>query len=607
MRKTSFAGLTLLDPSDPLGTDGASFQSKNPDIIDRLLRVGTVTHRHDAHTGLSNPTAPPSATVSDTGGFLGPDIVTYWGYTLLDSVGGETAISPVSQVSTTPPADPPDAAPSLVVDYGGGQLLSDTYYYAITVTDGMGGETVLGPWGSVTREPGFASGRVTISGLGALLATSEGTIWRLWRAQGGGEFNYLASGSSDSFVDDGHWILDCGVSPPTPSDGSTTNHTQQIHVTMPPLAGISGFNLYCSLDGSFASPCLIGAYPLGSAGTTINFTDLSLLQGSPPDRNLSLPGASKIDPDTDLLDFSWKRAVAASAALPSGALGDARVVKDEGTIWVVTASGGTSGPSGWKRALLNIRVNGATQKYRRNLDLVASAGILISGTDDAAGDRTVITFTASGGGGGGGASGASAPTPLVYDPFDVAVIGDHFTNVAGTFSDIATDTGKLKVTATGSHIIQWTGISNAGDQKQVIKMEAGTTFLNFSMLARILDATNYVQVNITGTNMVIYKRDAGAFTNLASVAVTTAASTDYWVVFRVTGHILRAELWDVDPRYGGTPITTVKHILTSGNATKFGKGIVGGVGLELNPAAAGELTSRLDDWTVVTDPGRTGF
>jgi hypothetical protein len=64
MRKTLFAGLTELDPSDSLAEDGYAFQQKNPRVTDHFLEIGAVTHRHDAHLPLADPTVAPSAAAS---------------------------------------------------------------------------------------------------------------------------------------------------------------------------------------------------------------------------------------------------------------------------------------------------------------------------------------------------------------------------------------------------------------------------------------------------------------------------------------------------------------------------------------------------------------
>jgi hypothetical protein len=73
--------------------------------------------------------------------------------------------------------------------------------------------------------------------------------------------------------------------------------------------------LYASIDGSFAGASLLGEYLPADAGTVKEFTALAFQDGRPPAVNLSIPGADKIDPDTELLEFPWKRPVANAAAI----------------------------------------------------------------------------------------------------------------------------------------------------------------------------------------------------------------------------------------------------------------------------------------------------
>ncbi|MEA2492977.1 MAG: hypothetical protein QOJ29_888, partial [Thermoleophilaceae bacterium] len=50
--KTPFAGLMVLEPGEPLSTENYRFTSVDPILVDHLLKVGAVLHRHDEHTAL---------------------------------------------------------------------------------------------------------------------------------------------------------------------------------------------------------------------------------------------------------------------------------------------------------------------------------------------------------------------------------------------------------------------------------------------------------------------------------------------------------------------------------------------------------------------------
>src|SRR6476469_6581805 len=99
MRKTLFAGLTVLDEDESVTDDGASFINQDRDTIDRYLELGAKTHRHNAAAGLTDPQAAPSAAVLASGGALPSDTTYTIGYTAEDSNEGETILSPPVTVS----------------------------------------------------------------------------------------------------------------------------------------------------------------------------------------------------------------------------------------------------------------------------------------------------------------------------------------------------------------------------------------------------------------------------------------------------------------------------------------------------------------------------
>src|ERR1700757_4004942 len=139
--RTPFAGFERLAPGDPLSADGYSFQFQNPVIADRLGQLGAVTHKHDGHAAIA---------VAATGGTIPASTPIHVAYTLTDGQGGET-LPHVETVVTTgagysTPASPPTVAP----DYTAGTMLAGTFLYALTVTDGAGGETALGPAATLT-------------------------------------------------------------------------------------------------------------------------------------------------------------------------------------------------------------------------------------------------------------------------------------------------------------------------------------------------------------------------------------------------------------------------------------------------------------------------
>lgn len=342
MKKTTFAGLTVLDPGEGLDTDNSAFTGPDREAIDHFLRLGAKLHRHNGSAGLSNPGQAASGAIIASGGTIAPEVTLSLGYTLEDAQGGETQISPLATTSTGAPMSVPVAAPSAAFSDSAGSLLVNTYYYGVTWTDGEGGETPLGPTVGVERPPGFASGQIELSNLSFGMATAEAVGWRLYRAIGGSTFSLLATGnsSSDTFTDDGTTSADCDVHPPLDSE-NTTRRINTLKVSLPPsdlnMSGASLINLYLSTDGDFGGASLLDSYPLASAGQSAIYRTIELQDQAPPDVNRSVGGANQIDPDTELLDWHWKRPVAASAELGSGSLGDVRLVYATGDFYGVLA------------------------------------------------------------------------------------------------------------------------------------------------------------------------------------------------------------------------------------------------------------------------------
>jgi hypothetical protein len=341
MHRTAFAGLTALDPNDQITVDGSSFLYGNTPIIDRLLRVGCVTHRHDAHLGIGNPVGTLSASVTQTGGQIPAGTTIYMGYTLVDSQGGETMLSPVVTVNTQGPIIPDVEPPTASAQYTGGQLPVGGYSYAINYRDAAGGRTELQPAVFVEREPGHASGQVLLGELDAGLGGGL-VSWELWRAGEGGNYDLLASGATNTFLDTGYTCTDCTAEPPTVN---TTNETSHLEVRLPTVgsdpyvASASTIDVYFTTDGSFSTPALQGVYPVASAGDTFNVTALELDLGSPPNANRSLAGAHKIDFDSETTG-PWRDAVAASGVLPSvgNQDGDVREVLSDHSVYIWNAT-----------------------------------------------------------------------------------------------------------------------------------------------------------------------------------------------------------------------------------------------------------------------------
>lgn len=289
--KTSL-GLTRLAPGEPISGDNFGIQHANPELIDYFIRL-LLHHRHDDHPAVTDPVTAPTITVDDVGGTIPADTQISVGYTFLDVDGGETLMTEPITVGTIAGLTTPEALPTLALDATAGVLLANIYSYAVTLTDGNGGETAMSPAATLTIPPGSPTNRITVSGLTDLVASVPGAVgWRLWRSVGGDIIGLLATGlaATDAFVDDGTTGVDCNVAPPTTT--TNTRATSVLHVTVPAPAPpeATQFRIYGSIDGSFGDPAVLGTYPIADLGAAKDYTELAFTEGAPPAVATTQPG-----------------------------------------------------------------------------------------------------------------------------------------------------------------------------------------------------------------------------------------------------------------------------------------------------------------------------
>lgn len=437
--KTPFAGFERLAPGDPLSSDGYAFQFENPLIADLLARIGAVTHRHDGHAAMADPTADPTVTTAASGGSIPSGLAIHVAYTLTDGDGGESLPSPAVVVSTASGYSTPASPPTAVVDYTAGTLLAGTPLYAVTVTDGVGGETALGPAAAVTIDPGHANARVNISGLTALTDAASGGSstagWRMWRSvDGGSTWNLMATGphSSDTWTDTGSSAGDCTVDPPS---AGTTVGANKLTVTVPSAGQPSDatfFSIYADITGQFLSPCLLGTYPVADFDSPKVYTALALQNGQPPAVSRCYPGANQIDPATDILgggggggssptgpalginrvELAAPAAIAASGTtnilIPVPAWAEAQVGRIVIGLCIEHADASHLAVS-----INNPALGGAARLFTAgSFSAVANVGNPATAPDD---PESVVYFTDSGYGNMNDFEGAWQPTPLLTD------------------------------------------------------------------------------------------------------------------------------------------------------------------------------------------------
>jgi hypothetical protein len=170
-----------------------------------------------------------------------------------------------------------------------------------------------------------------------------------------------------------------------------------VNVPGPPPAGAVSFNLYLSEDGSFGSPSFVANHLIADVATDIEILDLLVNTGAPPVVATTFPGAAMIDPDTELVDWHWKRPVNTVGDLPAtgNATGDVRLVKADGSFRYWDGDSWEKPPD----------LAGHTIQKPDNTLMTARGKLKFAGTaitsvvDDAGADRTVVTIDAGGGGG----------------------------------------------------------------------------------------------------------------------------------------------------------------------------------------------------------------
>lgn len=209
-----------------------------------------------------------------------------------------------------------------------------------------------------------------------------------------------------------------------------------------------------------------------------------------------------------------------------------------------------------------------------------------------------------------GASGAF----LFSERFDGTLAG--YTEVPGSHAGVlGINSGRLTLSAptnTGTPPIHVRNNVSEKDSVQMFEIKSGATpgagALNVSLLARYLDASNYLMATAnvetaTSVRIKIYKNDAGVVTALNAAAGAVGnfitASGTYWLVTRVVGNFIQAEWWDIDPRLKDTAGRKLldRQPLPSGDIAKFGKLVSGSLAYRIFAAA----DSSYDDHFALKD------
>lgn len=220
---TSHFGFQKLNQGDPRSTNSWKFYDADSDLLDRLLwgMFGRT------YTTL-DPSAAPDLSLSTSGGFIPAGAAALYRYTLVNSIGLETAPSPISSVDTSPAVASPEP-PSISYADTGGALPPGEYFYGLSAyKDVSTSETKVLQSAHVTVQPSTSTNAITLN-LPTLPVGATGfNIFR--RKPGGAQFVFLASTTSSSYIDDGSVPEDPNRITPA---SNTTGANNQVTVALP--------------------------------------------------------------------------------------------------------------------------------------------------------------------------------------------------------------------------------------------------------------------------------------------------------------------------------------------------------------------------------------
>lgn len=205
--------------------------------IDFLLgQVALHTHDGDVNGDETEAPDPPDITVATTGGSMAGGQTFYYGITLVDSTGRESALSEVTDAALPAPVTPP-AAPTLSYTTTGGFLPSGVYSYVLSAyADGNTYLETTPGWEQQINVPvGTLTNVITVT-FPTLPAGADG--WNVYRRDptSSGLFGFIntvdMTGATPpaAYVDTGSIPNDCNRLPAT---ANGTNRTCQVTVEYP--------------------------------------------------------------------------------------------------------------------------------------------------------------------------------------------------------------------------------------------------------------------------------------------------------------------------------------------------------------------------------------
>jgi hypothetical protein len=89
-----------------------------------------------------------------------------------------------------------------------------------------------------------------------------------------------------------------------------------------------------------------------------------------------------------------------------------------------------------------------------------------------------------------------------------------------------------------------------------------------------IDANNWVMALQGSANLFLRKKQAGTEGTMATTPSSLSTATVRWVVLRLSGSVVTAELWATDPTLGGTPTKTLSYTMNASEVSSFGPSVM---------------------------------
>lgn len=212
-----------------------------------------------------------------------------------------------------------------------------------------------------------------------------------------------------------------------------------------------------------------------------------------------------------------------------------------------------------------------------------------------------------------GNTGVGGGTVLLHEDFSSNPLADYTADQGTTLTGLSVTGGSL-TTAVDENVdhsahhntVEFT------DGKAMMKLTFGDGDWLAYLMLKYLDDNNFLmmQFDTNDTEGVsVYQRVAGSYTALNNPEINPAVLSSgepLWMVARMTGAVLVTEVWNTDPRLGGTPYF---KSMTTEIDVALATGISGAVGFRLHNKPTQTVAASIDEivWVAADSANTVGF